>query len=167
MAGLGGGNHHRKVVLDAPERLVLEEWLSRWIGGVGLAFTIGALLWGGLDFDRPLDLFGTPVSPWWPAGAFALTMLWMLLERDRIVFDRAAGSVQRWLRIQRYKAFERPLADIERVEVTSKTSSQYGQESTDHFAHVLFRDGRRLLVNGSADDGYIRALAGRIESFRV
>ena len=58
-------------------------------------------------------------------------------------------------------------ARYQRVDVTSATSSQYGQESTDYFAYLVFRDGKRLLVNGSPDESWIRHLAGRIESFRT
>ena len=155
----------RNVVEDSPQRLVMEEKVSRWIGGAALIVPIGAFFMGELPPDRTFDAFGTAVNAWWFAGAFSLSMLWMALERDRIVFDAGAGTVARTVRVARWRAFERPLAEIERVLVTSKTTTQYGEDSTNYFVELQFRDGKKLPINQSGSSSFATSLATRIESF--
>jgi len=158
--------HGRNVVEDSPRALVLEEKLARWIGGAGLLVPVGAFCLGELPPDRTFILGDTTVNAWWFVGLFALGMLSMLFERDRIVFDAANGTVERTLRLAPWRTLRRPVADIERVEVSKKTSTMYGEDNTDHFVHIVFRDGRKLQVSQSGDGGFISALAGRIEEFR-
>lgn len=143
----------------------MEERVARWLGSAALIVPVGAFFMGELPAGRTFQVFDTAVNAWWFAGVYTLAMLWMALERDRIVFDAAAGTVSRTMRVARWLAFERPLGEIERVLIASKTTTQYGEDDTRYSVQLQFRDGKKLPINQSGSNSFAVSLANRIESF--
>jgi hypothetical protein len=159
------------VAEDTPAALVLENRGTRYFVG-GMVLAVGGIFafsplgaqkvqLGARDVTGPAQLL---------LAAFLLWGLWGALDRQRLVFDAASGTVAFTSRMRPWAGWRRPLADLAAVETSQHEESYYSSSpgsvtTVTHHLHLRFRDGyRRELSRG--DEASIRELAGRIESRR-
>ena len=160
------------VAEDSPAALVLENGGARFfigasvlaVGGIVAFSPVGgqSIQLGASDVTGPAQLL---------LGAFLLWGVVGALDRQRIVFEAASGTVEFTSRMRPWARWRRPLADIAAVETSEKEESYYSSSpgsvttSTYHL-HLRFRDGFRRELSRSGDQDFIRGLAARIESRR-
>ena len=159
------------VAEDSQAALVLENRGARFFIGASVLAVGGIFAFSPLGGQR-FHLGASDVTG--PAqlvlGAFLLWGVVGALDRQRIVFAAAGGTVAFTSRLRPWARWTRPLADIAAVETTEQEETYYSSSpgsvtTVTHHLHLRFRDGsRRELSRG--DGAFIRELAARIESRR-
>ena len=154
------------VVGDSPTTLVLEAKGPRAMAAIGTIAVVLLLFFGPFRLDQPIQMGATDVTLFARIffGLILLQGIVGALDRQQIVF--ASGTVRFTSRAKPWKRLVRSVSEIDRVETSSKTTTQYDVDSVTHYLHIVFRDQGRREINRCDDAAFIKALGARIEEFR-
>lgn len=152
------------IVEDSPAVLVLEKTNRSLIFVAAIALLIA---FPGPTGLKPLFVIEDPRAKWLFVACIGLLGLVGALDKRRIVFEWASRRVAFTSRLWPWGSFTRPTSDIERVELSSRAKTVYGQDDGyDYSLHAVFRDKSKLELAQTADEGYVNALAARIQANR-
>lgn len=155
-----GDRRSYAVIEDSPAALVLEEKNRSWIM---VSAVVLLATHPGPTGLKPLFVIEDAL-----ANALFLALLVVLglvgaLNKRRIAFEWTPRTLRFTNRLWPWGSFTRPTTDIERVEVTSRAKTMYGQDDGyDYSLHAVFRDAAKLELARTADEGFVNALATRI-----
>jgi hypothetical protein len=101
----------------------------------------------------------------WVFGSLILLGVFSALDREQIVFESGMVRISRPL--MPWMSLHKPIAEIERVEVRSETTTMYGEDTTKYQLFLVLRGERPREINRTHDGDFIKTLAARIEEFRL